>query len=448
MKWFKRMMMMLISMLMLTLPAYAAESGPPPDRDAVSRDLARALQFYYDGDYARALPIFRKLSDQMETIDLLFWTGASAARAGECDLAVDKLQKLVQEQPDLLRARLELGVAYFRCGKPEKATSAFEAVLARSPSPEVRNTVNSYLARIDKGEEALLWRIRFSQGYKYDDNITSGPDEAVINDGSIPLFLSPGVREQSGDNWVTGLRADLLYDLGTPGGFLWNGGLDFYYSLSFEDSDFNYMKTDLFTGPLWQNEKQVVQAPFGFTWQRYAGDSLSGAFHVTPSYERLFSPAFGLSGSYRLEVERYDQDRYTDAGYDNENHTFALGPNFYLMDGEYLISARAAYERHEADVDRYSFDAAHLWASVFTTFKTDTELFFLYKWSDKTYDGPAVTYRDDREDTRHTLLGVVAQNFLEHYFAACEVAYIRNSSNSDLYDFDKTTLTLSVGLNY
>jgi hypothetical protein len=447
MKWIQWMMLM-ISMLTLTLAANAAESGTPPDRDVLSRDLARALQFYYDGDYARALPIFKNLSDQMETIDLLFWTGTSAARAGECDLAVEKLQEILENQPDLLRARLELGITHYRCGNPEKATAEFEAMLARSPSPEVRNTVNSYLTRIEKGEDALYWGIRFSQGYKYDDNITSGPDEAVIDDGNIPLFLSQGVREQSGDNWVTGLRADLLYDLGQPGGFLWNGGLDFYYSHSFEDSVFNYMKTDLFTGPWWRNDNQTVQAPFGFTWQRYAGDSLSGTFHLTPSYERLFSPSIGLAASYRLEVERYDEDRYTDAGYDNENHTFALGPNFYVMDGQYLISGRVAYERHEADADRYSFDAAHLWASFFTTFKTNTELFFLYKWSDKTYDGPAVTYSNDREDTRHTLLGVVAQNFLEHYFAACEIAYVRNRSNADLYDFDKTSLTLSLGLNY
>ncbi len=438
----------LLLVLTIGLQAPSSHGAASGDPEAASLELARALRFYYDGDYGRALPLFRNLSDRMATADLMFWTGTSAARAGECDLAVEQLRQLLERRPDLDRARLELGIAYSRCGETDRARAEFEGILAGSAPPEVRNAAKNRLARLEAGGKALDWRIRFSQGYKYDDNITSGPDEAVIDDAGIPIRLDGSVREKSGDNWITGLRADLLYDLGAAGGLFWNGGLDFYYSHSLEDSDYHYMKTDLFTGPWWNDKKNIAKAPVGYTYKRYAGDPLSGTVHFTPSYERRFSRTLGVAGSYRLEVERYDEEKYTDAGYDNESHTISMGPNLYLMDRRLVLSGRLAYELLEADADRYSYDAAHLSASVFTAFATDTELFLLYKWSDKTYDGPAAAYADDREDSRHTVVAVLAQNFLEHFFAALEAAYIDNSSNSDLYDFDKTTLTLSVGLNY
>ena len=440
----------LVMALIVAMPATAATAAPaePSDPEAASRDLGLALRHYYDGEYARALPIFRNLAEELDTLDLMFWTGTSAARAGECELAMETLKQLLAQRPDLLRARLELGVTYERCGDPDRARAEFETVLAQSPPPEIRTAASSYLARIDEGRPTRAWRLRFSQGYQYDDNIAGGPDQDVIDDGDIAIYLDDGARKTSGDNWLTGLRGDFRHDLGPSGGLFWHGGLDFYYSHSFEDADYHYMKTDLFTGPYWAGRADVIQAPVGYTWKRYGGNCLSGTFHITPAYERRLTPAFGLGASYRLEVERYDDDRYTSAGYDNEAHTFSFGPNLYLMDRQYLISGRVAYELLDADADRHSFDAAHLSASVFTTLKTDTELFFRYKWTDRTYDGPAAVYSEDREDSRHTLVGVIAQNFLTHYFAALEIAYMKNNSNADIYDFDKTTVTLSVGLNY
>ncbi len=428
--------------------AASSARGEGASDAALSRDLSQALKFYYDGEYAKALPIFQRLSAAIPNADLLFWTGTSASRSGACDLALDRLKELLDRRPDHIRTRLELGIAYFNCKETENAREAFRTVIAASPGPEIENTARSYLARTERKKRKLDWSLRFSQGVQYDDNVNSGPDQALIEDGSVSLLLGDSLREQESTNWLTGLRADLLYDLGSPGGFFWNGGIDFYYNHSFEDSDYNYLRGSLFTGPWWSGKNDLIKLPFGYTHKQYGGEALSDTFRITPSYEHLFSSLFGLGVSYEFEAERYDDSRYEEAGYDNESHRFSAGPNLYFKNRQYILSARFIHEIHDADAERFTYDAQEIFGSFYALFPSDTEGLIYYKWSDRSYDGPAVLYDKDREETRHTLAAVISQNFLKHYFAALEAAYIRNDSNSALYDFDKTTITLSLGVQF
>ena len=55
---------------------------------------------------------------------------------------------------------------------------------------------------------------------------------------------------------------------------------------------------------------------------------------------------------------------------------------------------------------------------------------------------------DDRDDTRNPFVGMIAQHFLYHFFAAADMAYITNDGNADLFDFDKTTFTLRAGVRF
>ncbi|MFH1491108.1 MAG: hypothetical protein ABII06_19550, partial [Pseudomonadota bacterium] len=46
----------------------------PAEVEELDRKLAEALTLLYDKDFARALPIFREISDRVETMDILFWS--------------------------------------------------------------------------------------------------------------------------------------------------------------------------------------------------------------------------------------------------------------------------------------------------------------------------------------------------------------------------------------
>ena len=69
--------------------------------------MAHALTLYYDREFALALPIFKELADKVETMDIMFWLGTSAAKTGENELAIEEFQKILEIDPALHRVRLE-----------------------------------------------------------------------------------------------------------------------------------------------------------------------------------------------------------------------------------------------------------------------------------------------------------------------------------------------------
>ena len=242
--------------------ASIGQASAPTD---VAQDLARALELNYHGKYEEALSIFKTISDRHENRDLLYWTGSNALKSGDYDLAIQKLEKVLEREPKLNRARLELAVAYHHAGRKADARREFEMVKAASPPGDVARIADQYLAGIDKPADPLTWTVRAAIGYQYDSNITCGPSDAEIGDTvrTETVILKEDSKEKSASNALADMKADLTYDIGGTGGFMWNGGLDAFYSHSFEDTDYNYLEADLFTGPWWVLENDVAKLPAG-----------------------------------------------------------------------------------------------------------------------------------------------------------------------------------------
>lgn len=92
-------------------------------------------------------------------------------------------------------------------------------------------------------------------------------------------------------------------------------------------------------------------------------------------------------------------------------------------------------------------------ASYFKPFNVsdwDMEFYSRFKYTKKDYATPALLYPAAhlRTDVKYNLYGVLSRNFSKSYFGSVSYNYIRNESNTDLYDFDKHVYGLSFGFKY
>jgi tetratricopeptide (TPR) repeat protein len=85
----------------------------PEEVQALDDKLANALRLFYEHDYAKALPLFKEVSAEVETMDVLFWLASCAQRAGELDLAIEKYERMLEIDPSLHRVRLDLATTYY-----------------------------------------------------------------------------------------------------------------------------------------------------------------------------------------------------------------------------------------------------------------------------------------------------------------------------------------------
>lgn len=452
--------LMLSMMLIGSPPAIAAGNGKadleqenitelakmsPEQVKALDMQLAAALRYYYSEEFQKALPLFREIADKVETMDLMFWIGTSAAKTGQYELSVEKYRKMLLIDPELHRVRLELADALYKTGRLREAGRELEIVKAASPPGTVVRKIDQRLRMIGKKARKFQWGFNLSTGYQYDDNISSGPDtsEIVIETGT--LRLDKKTQQLEGYNWLTKAGGSIRYDIGEPGGLMWTGRFDFFNSHNTSGhSDINYTSTDISTGPWWVFPRAIVKLPIGYRNTRYGNVDLSDTVHIDPSVEVFLSKTIGIQTLFTHAKESYSGTRYR--GNDNSLSKFAIGPNFYLKDRKHILSGYFIYEDRDAEIESLSYNTTALELSYYTRLPTRTDLFFKIKSAEREYDDNPPLFSADRADRRNTFTAAVSQQFLKRYFVSLSYVYMDNDSNADLYSFTKNIITLDAGI--
>jgi len=429
----------------------------PEEVDELDRKLAEALTLFYDREYARALPIFKDIAGTVETMDVAFWLGSCAAKAGETELAVRKFKEMLRVDPKLHRVRLELATVYFGQGRYADARRELNTVLEAEPPEPVRRNIEKLLASIDAKTRKFYPNLRVSFGIQKDTNVSAGPDEFFIQvpGGGVIGPLTDSQKEARDEVAVLNMSGNLLYDMGDRRGFMWNTTGTLYNTHNFEYIEFDFLHWRLTTGPWWVSRKSVVKLPFGYAQNTYEHDHLFDTWDISPSYEYFVTPKFSLKGTFSYARDTYEPTSPPNdkTGQNNIKRLLELATNLYLNQRRDILSFSVAHEDSNAEDPRFGYDAVHWAASYFkrfTMFDWDMEFYARYKYSLKQYTAAALLWPagEHRKDNRHNFYTVLSRNFAKHYFTSVSFNFIDNDSTVALYDFDKLIYNLSMGFKF
>ena len=431
----------------------------PEEVAELDRKLAEALTLFYDRDYARALPIFQEISGTVETMDVAFWLGSCAAKAGETDLAIRKFQDMLAIDPNLHRVRLELATVYFKLGRYAEARQELNTVLEAKPPKPVRENIEKLLASIDAKTRKLYGNFRASFGVQRDRNVSSGPDKDSIEIPEDRGTLNLTESQQAVRDWVAVLTmsGNALYDIGDRRGFMWNTTGVMYNTRNASHAEFDFLHWRVTTGPWWVTQRSIFKMPMGYAENLYEHDHLFDTWDVGPSYEYFILPWFSMKGTFVYARDTYEPndppplDNKT--GQDNLKRTLELASNFYLNNRRDILTFAFSHDDVNAKETRFSYDAENWSVAYFKQFRMfdwEMELYGRYKYTMKQYETNALLWPPGlhRKDRRHNLYLVLSRNIGKHYFASLSYNMILNESNTELYDFEKYIYGFNVGYKF
>jgi tetratricopeptide (TPR) repeat protein len=425
---------------------------------AADPDLAKAEALMREGKAAEAYTLLEPFEfEQSGNIKFDYLLGIAALDSGKPDKATLAFERVLAADPNFAGARIDMARAYFQLGDMTRAKTEFEAVLTQNPPPAARVTIDKYMAAIAQQESASQTRssgyVEFSVGHDSNVNFaTSARELAVPALGNLVFALSPN-NVKLADNYLgVGLGGEISHQISPKFGVY--AGADVRVRDNRTQNTFDSTALDGRVGVALGEAADVLRLGVQGGKFDLDGKNNRNTDGVSAEWRHLLDPAnqlslFLLQARYRFEpsisVNNFDQ---TTLG-TNWLTIFNDGKGMFsgtLITGNDRIPTTEDGTPVRADGGK-RFNGIRLGAQVQLDERLDLFAGIGAQWSK--YDTPNVTFSSPTESvTRDDRLydANIGLNWRldKNWSLRPQIAYLRNNSNIVIYQHDRTDIAVTL----
>ncbi|MFV0475019.1 MAG: surface lipoprotein assembly modifier [Pikeienuella sp.] len=405
----------------------------------------------------RQASLFNAMLVAPDDLDLMFQHALTSVELRDYEAAITTLERMLIFNPDLARAKVELGAAYFRLGAYENARYYFQDVLdSHSPPPEVVRRIDVFMSQIEKRTQTSGFSGAATFGVTYSTNANLGPPDSDVLLFGRPALLSGQYVEDDDIGFRATLQGRHFHDLGRPNDDVWLTDLSAYSVHYASETGGDIDSVALQTGPrLSLDEKRFGPKLRPFVSGEvlragndplYYGVGLGVEFTNTLSEEmNIFA---GLESKYRDYDDRGDFDGF--------EHRAGLGLS-YSPDAYSTFSVLGFGETDQAQKGYNTnyelglrLSALHRYDSGldFTDRLWSLSGFASAAW--RWYDEPDTVVSPTRKRSDLDLRAGVSHVFHLNsgWFVQADADYLNRSSNLSNFDLENFGVGLSMGVTF
>ncbi|MDP2804878.1 MAG: tetratricopeptide repeat protein [Gallionellaceae bacterium] len=374
--------------------------------------------------------------------------GIAALDSGKPDKATLAFERVLAVDPNFAGARLDMARAYFQLGDLVRSKTEFDAVMKQDPPPAARATIAKYLEAIVTIERAK--RTRYSayveSSFGRDSNVNNSTSQSQIPVpafGNLIFTLSPTSMKTPGSYYTVVAGGEASHTLPASWGVY--GGLDLRRRGNEQAvSAFDASNVD-------------SRAGVSFIWGESTfrmGTSFS-QFNIAHAKNR---DAFGLTGDWRRNLNansqvnmfmQHSRNRFADTASQLNNFDQNVAGTGYLYNFEGIktsvfsslnwSSERAMYDRADGNKVGYG-----LRIGAQKTLNGSMEVFSNVGYQIGNYDKQNVAFLAARNDKQYdvTLGGAWHPN--KAWTVRSQASYSKNNSSILIYSFDRLDASITV----
>jgi len=392
--------------------------------------------------------------------------GVAALDSGKLDDAIIAFERVLAVLPNHAGAQMDLARAYYAAGSFDLAEAAFLKLRAASPPPAAQIAINRYLDSIAQRKQQTQagWTAFGELGLGYDSNITGVPsDFFAASQQSIGIGFNPvGNSVKRSAAFAQGAAGAEYFRPIQRGWSVFVGGEARGRAYHKED-DFDSEALEVhFGGALNAGDDQYrLSANYAPFWQEGAAPAVAGSEKLTND-RRIAS----LASDWRHAIDTKTQVgfglqansiRFPHNELENFNELLVTGSWLHSYEGRgsplLYVSAFVTEDRanneFENGVQGTSTKSKNLFGA---------RSYFQYSMSPKlqAYNSVGFTYRKDKDDWARSniiqrgrdsyfdiSLGL-AWAFREKCAMRVQYVYSHNSSNIDIYDFNRSEVSSNI----
>lgn len=377
--------------------------------------------------------------------------GISALDSGLPDKATLAFERVLAVDPNFAGARLDMARAYFSLGDMPRARTEFEAVLKQDPPEAARLTIDKYLLAISESEKSknLQLSVYLETSVGRDTNVNNSTSQskiAVPAFGNLEFTLNPTNLKTADFYYTAAAGGDINYTFSEQWGVY--GGVDYRKRGNKKLTDFDTDSIDTRAGASLSLGDHVIR--MGATYGTYstAGVPNRDAYGLTGDYKYSINPTNQLNA-----FGQYGMNRFVDEAMKaNDFNQTVLGTGFMHMfeDGKSVVFANLNMALENGVKDRADGDKTGYGVRVGgqTSFTETTETFMNLGYTTGSYNKENVSFLAKRSDTTVD----VATGLNWHPFKIVtirpQVSYSNNKSNILIYSFDRVDASLTARIDF
>jgi len=391
--------------------------------------------------------------------------GMAALDSGKPDRATLAFERVLAVDPNYAGARLDMARAYYQLGDLPRAKTEFETVLKQKPTETARAAIQKYLNAIAAQQESdhvrfkVAKRTQFSAyvegGLGYDTNVNNSTSQSQI---SIP-YLNNATITLSPTNLKS---ADYYYSLSTGGEVSrslnanWSvyAGADASLRGNNTQTSFDTLSLDGRAGVIFSDRETDI----------FHVGGMGGRYNLAREHDHDF---FGFSADWRHTLNpsnqmsvllQYGRIRFVDTANtvnDFDQTALGTGLSHKLADGRTLWFG-SLFLVNENDVAPVSLTnpsggradgdklGLGLRAGVQTSMGENTELFINLGLQSDDYDKTSESFLLKRKDHLSDIYVGANWHWDNNWTLRPKLSYSRNYSNIAIYSYNRTDISLTI----
>lgn len=407
----------------------------------------------------RQLALFDQMRAAPDSVPLMLDYAAVSAALEDYEATISTLERLLIFRPDLTRAKVELGVAYFRLGSYSVSEYYFDKALEDPDLPAgLRNTIGEFKTAIENRSSPHTFFASAAAGLVYASNANLGPSsETIVFQGNPNVILPASATAQDDVGVRLVLNGTHLYDLGRPNGDVWKTDASFFATRFLEEEDGNYESLFLRSGPV----LKLTDEAFGPAIRPFAEGELARSddqtlFRAIGAGAEATAPLddqYSLFGSLKVVERQYfdgnrDFDGFTTTGL--SGLAYAPTDTLVLRAAMIFEIGRAAEEFNNFAELGGRLSASYRYPSGLSFVERDWRVDGFVEISRRLYDQPNPAIEPDRrrQETEFRL-GMNHTFFLfDNLFGQLTVDYVNRKANIVNFDLDGVTVAASIGREF
>lgn len=414
--------------------------------------LGKAMRLFKEQKFKEAYDAFYKLFEEdVGNARINFYLGLSASNAKMYDEAVSAFERVLINEPNHLRARLEFAKAHFFLKNFEEAETEFIKVLQNKDLPEpVIVSINKFLDIIETTKNRNHFQSIAMVGLKYDNNINNDvgentPINDLADDWQVFEAQMEGFAPVSDAMHEEMYNLNHIYDFGRLGDyFMQNSFLIFAqnYSgkeykqdtetLSTDDKNLIFSSVSSGIGTKTKNVNFLIKAHYDAI--NLAGEEIMSVVGLEMNYARPYSQNITWDTKWKYQNKDVAANDDGDSGYMELN----LGMKRNDPETKDVIAFNLGISQERANVaantDNDIMNLRALYTKAFSD-KLSSTAGYTYKTIDYLEKSPID--KNVRADTQHnfTLSSMYKYNLSTMINGTAN--YIMNDSSRDSFTYDK-----------